>query len=333
MSNPVAFTAEQEALADSVRRYCAAKCTEAVQRADAGAFPRPFWQGLAELGVLSLAVPGEGGGAGEVAAAAMELGRAFAPGPVAGTYFATHTLPDEQAQDVASGASLVSFGRPPLMPWAPIAGVFVESDGDRAWLARADGPVVPVETLGNEPWGRVALERVAPLDRVRQGADLANLALAGYLWGAGRRLHDTAVTHARTRVQFGRAIGDFQAVAHPIVDTGLGLAAADKLVKVAAQAIDAGHREGSALAAAARLSASRAAMEAAFVSHQTHGAIGYSVEGPVGHIAQRIRQLSLLPSQEKAIGAQVLGMYAERSEHAEHAEQSTQSKQSERGRK
>ncbi|MGR7003122.1 acyl-CoA dehydrogenase family protein [Yinghuangia aomiensis] len=37
---------------------------------------------------------------------------------------------------------------------------------------------------------------------------------------------DETVEHARTRVQFGRAIGTFQAVAHPIVDTGLGLAAA-----------------------------------------------------------------------------------------------------------
>ncbi|WTW99196.1 acyl-CoA dehydrogenase family protein [Streptomycetaceae bacterium NBC_01309] len=312
MSNPVAFTAEQEALAQSVRRYCAARCTEPVQRAGSGSFPRPFWRGLAELGALSLAVPGEGGGAGEIAAVATELGRAFAPGPVAGTFFATHTLPEEQALAVASGASLVSVGRPPLMPWAPVADVFVESDGVDAWLARTDGPVEPVETLGNEPWGRVALERVAPLDRVRQGTDFANLALAGYLWGAGRRLHDAAVAHARTRVQFGRAIGDFQAVAHPIVDTGLGLEAAEKLVKVAAQAIDVGHREGSALAAAARLSASRAAMDAAFVSHQTHGAIGYSVEGPVGHIAQRIRQLSLLPSHENAIGTQVLAMYAER---------------------
>ncbi|WP_436771048.1 acyl-CoA dehydrogenase family protein [Yinghuangia sp. YIM S09857] len=310
MSNPVAFTPEQEALAESVRRYCAAKCTEDVQRADA--FPQPFWQGLVGLGVLSLAVPGEGAGAGEIAAVSMELGRAFAPGPVAATFFATHTLPEAQALAVASGTSLVSFGRPPLMPWARLADVFVESDGERAWLARANGPVEAVDTLGGEPWGRVALERVAPLERVRRGADFANLALAGYLWGAGRRLHDAAVEHARTRVQFGRAIGDFQAVAHPLVDAGLGLEAAEKLTEVAAQAIDTGHPEGSALAAAARLSASRAALEAASVSHQAHGAIGYSVEGPVGHIARRIRQLSLLPSHEKAVGAQVLAMYSEK---------------------
>ncbi|MYW04709.1 acyl-CoA dehydrogenase family protein [Streptomyces sp. SID3343] len=312
MSEPVAFTTEQRSLAESVRRYCLDTCTEEVQRAGSGSFPWPFWRGLAELGVLSLAVPEEGGGAGEIAAVAMELGRAFAPGPVAGTFFATRTLPAVAAVALASGESLVSVGCPPLMPWAPIADVFVESNGEGAWLARAAGAVEPVETLGNEPWGRVSLERVRPLERVSEGTDFSNTALAGYLWGAGKRLLDAAVEHARTRVQFGRTIGTFEAVAHPIVNTGLGLEAAEKLIKVAARAIDQGHHQGAALAVAARLSASRAAMEAAFVSHQTHGAMGYAVEGPVGHIAQRIRQLSLVPAHENDIGRQVLAMYSEK---------------------
>ncbi|NDZ78667.1 acyl-CoA dehydrogenase [Streptomyces sp. SID10853] len=313
MSEPVAFTPDQEALAGSVRSYCAARCTEDVQRAGSEAFPRPFWEGLAELGVLSLAVPGEEGGAGEIAAAAMELGRAFAPGPLAATVFAAHTLPAVYTPAVVSGASLVSWGCPPLMPWAPLADVFIESgpDGEAAWLARPAGEPAALETLGNEPWGRVPLERVLPLERVREGTDLAHLALAGYLWGAGQRVLDAAVEHARTRVQFGRAIGTFQAVAHPIADAGLGLEAARQLIKVAAKAVDQRHPQGSALTGAARLSAGRAAMDAAFVSHQTHGAMGYSVEGPIGHIAQRIRQLSLLPSHANHTGEQVLAMYSE----------------------
>ncbi|GAA2663426.1 acyl-CoA dehydrogenase family protein [Streptomyces lunalinharesii] len=311
MSEPVAFTPDQEALAGSVRRYCAAKCTEDVQRAGSQAFPRPFWRGLAELGVLALAVPGEGGGAGEVAAVALELGRALAPGPLAATVFAARTLPSACTPPVVSGERLVSWGSPPLMPWSPLADVFIETDGERAWLARPAGAVKPLETLGNEPWGRLSLERVLPLEDVQEGTDLAHMMLAGYLWGAGRRVLDAAVEHARTRVQFGRAIGTFQAVAHPLVNAGLGLQAAEKLVKVAARAIDHRHPQGSALASAARLSASNAAMEAAFVSHQTHGAIGYSVEGPIGHVAQRIRQLSMVPSHAHHTGEQVLAMYAE----------------------
>ncbi|MCX4727934.1 acyl-CoA dehydrogenase family protein [Streptomyces sp. NPDC090052] len=311
MSEPVTFTPDQEALAGSVRSYCAARCPEEVQRAGSDSFPWPFWYGLAELGVLSLAVPGEEGGAGEISAVAMELGRAFAPGPLAATVFAAHTLPSAHSLPVVSGDSLVSWGCPPLMPWSPVADVFIETDGERAWLARPAGEVNPLETLGNEPWGRVPLERVLPLEGVREGTDLSNMALAGYLWGAGKRVLDAAVEHARTRVQFGRAIGTFQAVAHPIANAGLGLEAAEKLIKVAARAVDHGHPQASGLASAARLSASRAAMDAAFVSHQTHGAMGYSVEGPVGHIAQRIRQLSMLPSHANETGEQVLAMYSE----------------------
>ncbi|WP_405564997.1 acyl-CoA dehydrogenase family protein [Streptomyces sp. NBC_01180] len=311
MSEPVTFTPDQEALAGSVRSYCAARCTEEVQRASSGAFSWPFWQGLAELGVLSLTVPGEEGGAGEISAAAMELGRAFAPGPLASTVFAARTLPAALSHPVVSGTRLVSWGCPPLMPWAPVADVFIEADGERAWLARPAGEVNSLETLGNEPWGRVALERVLPLEGVREGTALSDMALAGYLWGAGKRVLDAAVEHARTRVQFGRAIGTFQAVAHPIVNAGLGLEAAEKLIKVAARAIDHGHHQASSLASAARLSASRAAMDAAFISHQTHGAMGYSVEGPIGHIAQRIRQLSMLPSHANQTGEQVLAMYTE----------------------
>ncbi|MFE2374540.1 acyl-CoA dehydrogenase family protein [Streptomyces sp. NPDC059398] len=311
MSESVGFTPDQEALAESVRRYCADRCTDEVQRAGSDSFPWPFWRGLAELGVLALAEPGEEGGAGEISATAMELGRAFAPGPWTGTVFAAHALPPEIASHLVSGARLVSCGAPPLMPWATLAEIFVETDGERSWLARPAGEVSPVETLGNEPWGRVRLEHVLPLERVRAATDLSGLALAGYLWGAGRRLLDAAVEHAGTRVQFGRTLGSFQAVAHPIAEAGLGLEAADKLIKVAAQAIDRGHPQASGLAAAARLSASRAAMDAAFVSHQTHGAMGYSVEGPVGHIAQRIRQLSLLPSHADRTGEKVLAMYSE----------------------
>lgn len=310
MSDPLVLTPEQEALADSVGRYCADHCTEEVQRAGSDAFPLPFWRGLAELGVLGLTSPSEGGGAGEVCAVAMELGRACAPGPWEGTVFAARTLPDAVASAVASGSRLVSFGSPPLMPWAPLAGVFVETDGVQAWLARPAGEVTPEETLGNEPWGRVALERVVPLDRVREATDLSHVALAGYLWGAGRRVLDTAAEHARTREQFSRPIGSFQAVAHPLVNAGLGLEAAHKLVLLAARALDGAHCQASGLAAAARLSAGRAATEAAFVAHQTPGAMGYSVEGPVGHIAQRIRHLSVVPAHAHGTGEQVLTMYA-----------------------
>lgn len=136
-----------------------------------------------------------------------------------------------------------------------------------------------------------------------------DVALAAYLTGAGRRLLDTAAEHARTRVQFGRTIGSFQAVAHPIVTAGVGLTSAEKLTTMAALAIDEDHRDGRVLAVSARLSACRAAVEAALVAHQTLGAIGYSVEGPIGNVAHRVRQLATLPGYASDLGEQVLANY------------------------
>ena len=308
MTRTAAFTPDQQALAEAVRGYCRAKCTDEVRRTPADEFPAGFWAGLADLGVFALADPNEDGGAGEILAASFELGRAAAPGPVAATFFAAHALPADEAGGIVAGAELVSVGVPPLMPWAAVADVFVEWAEDKAWLVRRVGDAQPVETLGDEPWARVRVERDRPLDRVPAAADLFHLAVAGYAVGAGRRVVDVAVEHARTRTQFGRRIGSFQAVAHPLVDASLALEAAEKLSIVAARAVDRGEADG--LAAAARLSASRAAMQAALVSHQTLGAVGYSIEGPIGHVTRRIRQLTLVTDSESGLAQRVLSTFS-----------------------
>ncbi len=77
------------------------------------------------------------------------------------------------------------------------------------------------------------------------------------------------------------------------------LAASQTLARAAACHL---HREGeekaAAPAAAARLSASRAAVEAAHTCYQLFGAIGITLEGPVFHVARRIRQLASQPPDE-----------------------------------
>lgn len=311
MTRPAAFTPDQEALAEAVRGYCRAKCPDEVQRTSGRPFPTPFWTGLADLGLFAMAMPAEEGGAGEIVAASLELGRALAPGPVAATFFAAHALPEDQAAPIVEGTRLVSLGTPPLMPWASIADVYIEwCADDRAWLASRVGDPDPVETLGNEPWARVSVRRDRALDRIRVAADLYHLSVAGYCVGAGRRMLATAVEHARTRVQFRRHIGSFQAVSHPLVNASLELEAAERLAVVAARSVDASHADGPGLAAAARLSASRAAMNTAFVSHQTLGAVGYSVEGPIGHATQRIRQLTLLTDADAGLNRRVLSAFS-----------------------
>ena len=103
------------------------------------------------------------------------------------------------------------------------------------------------------------------------------------------------VWHARTRQQFGRAIGEFQAVAHPLADARTRLDATATLARIAAHAWDERAGDVRARAAAARLSAARAALEAAHTCHQLFGALGITLEGPVFHVSRRIRQLASQP--------------------------------------
>ncbi len=310
MSLDLDFDDAQHAIADAVAHFCRDHCGDDVVRATAGTFPADLWKGLAELGVLGLASPDGEGGAVELVAALEALGRAVFPGPLADTFFATQLLAPEQRAAVASGQAVASVGIPPLMPFAPVAQIFIELDGERAFSAVPRGPVEPVETLGGEPWGRVQLEREGDLGPTSAALALAQIARAAYLAAAGRRLVEDAAEYARTRRQFGRPIGEFQAVAHPLADCAIRLGAAETLARAAACGFDRGAEDAPALAAAARLSAARAALEAVHVGHQTFGAIGITLEGPAFHISRRIRQLASLTPGEASARERVLARFS-----------------------
>jgi hypothetical protein len=269
---------------------------------------------MAELGVLALATPDGDGGACELVAAVEALGRAVFPGPLLGTLCAAQLLPPRERDAVIRGEAVVSLGSPPLLAWAPVAQLFVEIEGDLAFLARPRGAIEPIETLGAEPWGRALLERTLPLGDARRALALHDIALAAYLAAAGTRLIEDAAEHARTRKQFGRAIGEFQAVAHPLAECWVRLGGAATLARAAAFRFD-GSGPGApapgalAAAGAARLSAARAALEAAHVAHQVFGAIGITLEGPVFHVSRRIRQLASDPGRDAPACAALLASY------------------------
>jgi alkylation response protein AidB-like acyl-CoA dehydrogenase len=294
LSLDLEFDDVQQAIGDAVAQLCRERCTDAVVRASAGAFPRELWGELAELGVLALCTPEGDGGPLELVAALEALGRALFPGPLAPTFLATQILPADLRARVARGEAIVSLGAGRIWPWAPAADVFVELDGACAWLARP-GALEPVSTLGGEPWGRGALARERELEGALRGLALHDTALAAYLAGAGLRLLDAAADHARTRVQFGKAIGEFQGVALPLADCRIRLDAAQLLARQAGYALAEQWPDAPVHAAAALLSACGAALATANVCHQVFGAVGITLEGPVFHVSRRIRQLAGQP--------------------------------------
>jgi alkylation response protein AidB-like acyl-CoA dehydrogenase len=104
------------------------------------------------------------------------------------------------------------------------------------------------------------------------------VATGAELLGLSQRMITMAADHAKERHQFGRPIGSFQAVKHLLAGAQVTLEFARPAVYGAAWSLDEGEPTASRAASVAKAYASDAATEAARVSLQVHGAIGYTWE-------------------------------------------------------
>lgn len=95
--------------------------------------------------------------------------------------------------------------------------------------------------------------------------------------GTMDRLLDVSVAYARTRTQFGQAIGKFQAIAHRIADMKVRVEAARLLAYRAAWMLDRS-RAVTLDAAIAKLAVSEALVQTALDALQIHGGYGYCTE-------------------------------------------------------
>jgi alkylation response protein AidB-like acyl-CoA dehydrogenase len=125
--------------------------------------------------------------------------------------------------------------------------------------------------LGDEGAGFRGLMRTFDLSRITLGAAATGLARAAL---------EYATEYAKTREQFGKPIGEHQAVAFRLADMAVRVDASRLLVWRAAQRADAGEDVGLE-AAMAKLYASETAMWCTWAAVQTLGGWGYSREYPV----------------------------------------------------
>jgi alkylation response protein AidB-like acyl-CoA dehydrogenase len=306
----LALDAEQRELASTVRRFCEDAYSEdgEVVRRD---FDRGLWVRLAELGVLTLATEEGAGGAGHVAAAMAQLGRAGFAGPLVPAFIAGQLLPGADRERVLSGTALAAVaGESARVPWAPVADIFIKLDRDGfAYRAMPASEITPLETMAGQPWGELELDTSDRLGAIERPVALADIALAAYLAGSAGRVVEIAADYVKHRRQFGRSLGEFQAVAHPLADCHAHAVAAQDAVLYAAHHFDAGAPTSAALAAAARLSATDAATRAAYAGHQALGGMGF-VEGTLLSVLTRAaRTLSLGPPGLDATRTATLGRF------------------------
>lgn len=147
--------------------------------------------------------------------------------------------------------------------------------------------------IARPDWARCALGPVAAVVDLEPGAldalrAILRLGLVARALGAARRAHELALDHAKTRVQFGRVIGTYQAVAHRLVDAEIGLRTTELLLEEAVRAHTAG---GTRFLLAAELAAARArrALPAAeLAAHHTLAAVGYFEEHEAPWLFRRV---------------------------------------------
>jgi len=107
--------------------------------------------------------------------------------------------------------------------------------------------------------------------------DTALVALANEMTGGAQALLHSTVEYTRTRVQFGRAIGSFQAIKHRLADLLVDVELAKVAGHQAAAALAAGE-DVSVNASLAKFVAADAYMSAAREAIQLHGGIGFTWE-------------------------------------------------------
>jgi alkylation response protein AidB-like acyl-CoA dehydrogenase len=146
---------------------------------------------------------------------------------------------------------------------------------------------------GTRRMGEVVLEE-APARELSRGDDACRsvrdrglAALAAEAVGVGSAALSLAVDHARTREQFGRPIGSFQAVAHPLAQAYLEVETARSLAYWAAWAVSQRAPEASRAAAAAKARASEAAVAACERAIQSHGGVGFTWDHPLHRYYKR----------------------------------------------
>ena len=136
-------------------------------------------------------------------------------------------------------------------------------------LSRLRLSSVRAERLGEAGAGEAALKRTL---------DLAAIALASESVGAAQKVLEDSVAYAKTRVQFGRPIGSFQAIKHKCADMLLEVELARSAASYAAAAVAEDSEEVPALASLAKAFCSDVFFRAARDSIQIHGGIGFTWE-------------------------------------------------------
>jgi alkylation response protein AidB-like acyl-CoA dehydrogenase len=295
--------------------------------ADAG-IDRALWAAFAgELGLAGIGLPEEHGGAGlgmvEFALVAEAAGAQVAAIPLLGQAMVGRAIAaggseaqrGEWLPRLAAGELVCTTawapeanvdggrisGTFPFLPHGAAADLLLFHAGDDAWIVDLKGEGVTVT-------GHVTMDQTRPLatatldravaERLEDGnAAIAAALAAGWIClaaealGGAQAALDRTVAYARERVQFGRAIGSFQAYKHRLADMMVEIEQARSAVYWAACAVDEGSDDAALALHSAKAFCADTFHMCAGNMIQLHGGIGFTWEHDAHLYFKRARSI------------------------------------------
>lgn len=283
--------------------------------------PPPYWQAAAEQGLqgvhLAESVGGQGFGILELAVVLAEFGYGAVPGPfvpsaIASALIAAHDPQAKVLAELATGAAIAAYALDSGLTATRHGDVLVIRGEVRVVPAAAQASVLvlPVAIESRDEWvvlrnDQLEIEAVKSLDPLRpiahvranavdvsDDALLSNLTmttahalmstlLSAEAVGVARWATDTASAYAKIREQFGRPIGQFQAIKHKCAEMIADTERATAAVWDAARALDDAGESSSDVEFAAAVAATLAPATAQRCTQdciQVHGGIGFTWE-------------------------------------------------------
>lgn len=178
------------------------------------------------------------------------------------------------------------------------------TDGTRLFVIDFDAPGISVKPLKpldqTRPLARLEFDRTParPLsddpDAVESLHAICGAALAAEQVGGAQRCMDMAVEYAKTRVQFSRPIGSFQAVKHKCADMLLAVESARSAAYNAASTLDERTENPCVASAVAQAHCSTAYLNVAGENIQIHGGIGFTWDHPAQLYFKRAKSSEML---------------------------------------
>lgn len=345
-----AFTDEQAMIGETARAFFTQSATsERTRKAMASdGIDRALWHSFcAELGLAGIALPEAYGGAGlgmvEFAQVAEAAGAQVAAIPLLGLATAARAIAagGSEAQKaawlpkLASGDVIAACeGVPSLtvqgdtlsgvidpVPHGAVADLFVFVSPQGAWIVRADAPGVSITahtTMDQtRPLAKVMLDKGTAEPLADAGAAIAAIHQGGWIClaaealGGAQACLDRTVAYARERVQFGRAIGSFQAYKHRLADMMIEIEQARSAVYWAACAADEGAGDAAMALHAAKSFCADTFFTCAANMIQLHGGIGFTWEHDAHLFFKRARSIQTMLGDgnfhREQVAAMVLG--------------------------